>query len=198
MRNPLKHLFPKILLPSLLLVSIITALIGFGIPLYKRQPSVSDLKRISHRIHDTLLPLYTKSQDFKRTAIFLYTPDYSERVFLYSHHVTVDPSIETYPTFGDPAFEDALQFHKADLCYVVNSTRLTKDSLMHIVIDQWEDIDIETSVYYLSCPIYIDGVLAGYVGSVIDLEEKGHGLIEDVLLIQLLADKVEDELESLF
>lgn len=198
MLTRLRNLLPKLTLPGVLLLALGTSWAAFDFPYFKKQPSSQDLHRVSNKIHDTLLPLYTKSEEFEKTAIFLYSSDYKERVFLYSHHVKIDTNIISYSTHGDPAFESALEFHKEGLCYIANSTNLTTDSLMYTVISNWEGITIDVSVYYISCPLFIDGNLSGYIGNVVDIKSREHGLIEDVQLIKFLAKKVEGELEALF
>ena len=152
--------------------------------------SVSEL---SNSINQTLIPEYLVG-DFNRTAIFIYSPDHNYRYFLYSHHVKVDPDVIVYPTIDDPVFVRALDFHKHGLCATFRSTNLPPESLMYKVITDWEEIEIDPEVYYFSCPIYMDGVLIGYVGSVIS--RSGNGLVEDLQLLRLLTAKIEVEFKE--
>ena len=159
------------------------------------QHDIKEVRTIGSNITNTLIPSIL-SHNFDRTGIFIYNSDYSYRYFLYSQHVVVNSAVPKWPTKGDTVFEEALEYHKANLCYIKRSTDLPSDSLMYSVITEWQDIEISPNVFYISCPLFIENTLIGYIGSV--LQKETFGIVSEKQQLLFLKYKIEAELTPFF
>ena len=101
--------------------------------------------------------------DNNPAGVFVYADDYNRRdVFLNLR----DTEIAPINISNDVGYQKALSYHKYDLCYVENTLDLDKTSELYRLLKEIGYAEPESK--YVSCPIFHDMILKGYVSMVYD------------------------------
>ena len=98
------------------------------------------------------------------TTLFLYTEDYTKRTAFPNYNDEYTVSIKEVDVKEDLIYSKALEYHANGLCYTIPTTNIPTSSQLYPALQNTNLI--AKDLFYASCPIYLEGVLIGYIGSV--------------------------------
>lgn len=98
-----------------------------------------------------------------RYSVFFYTDDYENRnLFLNSTNLY---NVTKIVDINEGSFyQEMLNAHLQELCFIKNTQGLDKNSSIYKSLA--EKYDIAVNKFYVSCPIYIEQNLIGYLGGI--------------------------------
>ena len=154
--------------------------------------SEESIRMIEKDISTSLIPDFL-SKHIQNVSIYLYTTDYSYRVFLLANNDT--QANELYkPVMTDSFMSNALRAHKVNECFMEYTDQVPLDSWFFATV---LNVDAyKPDIIYISCPIYQNNLLIGYVSSIIDL--KGRKIYPSFNKLKVLTSEVETLLKPYF
>lgn len=122
-----------------------------------------------------------------RYGVFFYVDNYTAKI----PFITVDPNssikkIQDIPS--DEFYSLMTKTHKKDVCFVLNTVNISKTSDIYKSLYQNKEINKKNN--YISCPLYLEDSLVGYIGGV--NTQANTSLFVDVLPIKNAATLTED------
>jgi hypothetical protein len=126
-----------------------------------------------------ILELYTKSQN---AYLFIYYSNYERRIYFVKPDGLVNPD---EAIDDDEFFSEALLYHRANLCMTKETIDLPPSSLRDALIIN--DALVE-GAWYISCPIFIQDRLIGYVSVVEPIDDRK--LAPTIHNVQLIAHQI--------
>jgi len=115
---------------------------------------------IQKRISETL-DKDSIERSLYRYFVFFYLDNYTEReVFISKSDVAL--SNPNQPTDNDPFYVDMLTYHTNNICFLKNTTDISKSSVVYKNLES--NNEISPDIFYLSCPIFVNDTLVGYIG----------------------------------
>lgn len=103
------------------------------------------------------------SNKLQRSFVFFYLNNYNSRVlFTAKEGVTVANKEQIID--GDPFYELMLNYHLNDICFVRETININPESLVYNRFQ--ETGELRPGFYYVSCPLYIEDTLIGYIGGI--------------------------------
>lgn len=165
--------------------------------LNEREPleSLEDLTAAkAKQIQDTVAETLDDSaisQSLYRYFAFFYINNYTERAVFVSNSKI--PLTNPVQPIEDVFYQNMLKFHLNDICYVVNTTDIPETSIVSENLKRTDEIN--ENIFYIGCPISIDGVLVGYIGG---LNNKSDGSISvEIGAVRQSASNIENILTEL-
>lgn len=95
-------------------------------------------------------------------SIFFYLDDFSKRVSFLNYPVENKVNNKSQIIKHDVFYEEMLTNHKEDICFVKNTTLIPKSSDIYVRLKIKGDITQQN--YYISCPLFLNNSLVGYLG----------------------------------
>lgn len=126
------------------------------------------------------------SDNIISSVFFLYRNNYQSRAFYWG---TIEGELEEINISGDVVYLEALELHKKDFCFSIRTNEIPEESQLYDLLIEYTE---ESKIFYISCPVRLDGVLIGYLSSVI--ERSSNGFLIDYNNVFYLARKLEDQL----
>lgn len=114
------------------------------------------------------------SAKLQRSFVFFYLEDYQKRV-LFTAKEGVSVKQEVQNITGDPFYELMLNYHFNDICFIRETINIDPESVLYNRFK--ETGELQPAFYYVSCPLYINDELIGYIGG-IDNNEEGSISVE--------------------
>lgn len=108
------------------------------------------------------------SAKLQRSFVFFYLDNYQKRVF-FTAKEGVSVKQEVQEIAGDPFYELMLNYHFNDICLVRETININPNSVVYTRFK--ETGELKPAFYYVSCPIYINDELVGYIGGINNNEE---------------------------
>lgn len=138
-------------------------------------------------IHKDLIKNIT-SKTLSDSFVFFYLDDYSSLQLFTSSNTNTTSSL--IPNISkDPFYSSMLNFHKNNLCYVSRTIDIPNDS--HIKKDILKEKEDSLYTLYISCPIFIDNILIGYVGGLNYGNVKQTAMYIEISTVQNTAKNIE-------
>lgn len=133
-----------------------------------------------------LLTKYIDGVHIQNMFFFTYIENYTKRVLYSSAN---DSNSIPQPVFDDPEYYLAYNFHMQDVCYVKRVSFIDQTSNLYPLLIDFLDNDLELakSSFYISCPVFAEDILLGYVSAVVI--NSTNGVVADMNLIQYIANK---------
>lgn len=126
-----------------------------------------------------------------RYFVFFYLDEFTKRqVFISESGVPLSRPVQE--TDGDPFYISMLTYHLNGVCFLQNTTDISKNSIVHQNFSKTNEID--PNIFYLSCPIFLNDTLVGYIGG---LNNKEDGSISvETAAVRSAAKSVQNILEG--
>ena len=120
---------------------------------------------------ETSLTQTSLNQNLYRYFVFFYLDDYTTRqVFLSGSEIPLSqPKVSIN---GDVFYTEMLTYHLNDVCYIRNTVNISESSVVRTNLSKTNEI--QPNIFYVSCPIYVNDTLVGYIGG---LNRKDDGSI---------------------
>lgn len=192
----------KLIIKELLLISTITVfwilLIGHFKNIYKSFNERSVLNNIDEEKALIVKDLLTNS--FNNTSVrnslykyfmFFYTKEYTERAVYLSSDKDF-PGVDKQIIEDDPFYVNLLNYHKNDSCFAIRTADINKESVVYSSL--LKTIEIGEHTFYISCPIYVNNILIGYIGALYNGESSLVSI--SINIIRNTASNIENVLEG--
>ena len=125
-----------------------------------------------------------------RYGVFFYVDDFEKRIAFINSDSRPSPN-KALTINKDSFYKEMLANHKEDICFVKNTKDIPSSSGIYGNLYSKGDIKLEN--FYVSCPIYLEDSLVGYIGGLYNQTKEpvfidvlpikdGATLIEGVLL----------------
>lgn len=140
-----------------------------------------------------LLTIYVDGVTIQNMFFFMYTDNYTQRLLYTSANKS---ELTPKNVFEDAVYELAYKFHEQDICYVKKSLNLSPSSGLTPIIEDFlnNDPDLINNSFYISCPVFTNGTLLGYVSAV--TVKSTNGVVADVNLMHYVSRKVSSLLDQ--
>lgn len=176
---------------SLYLKLVATGLIIFGlsflIPPQSLERTAESINEISQVVQEEL---DFRDTGIESTAVFLYSSDYSSRFLIASNS---NLSLPRQTITGDVVYEVALDHHIRNLCFVIETSTIPKDTGFYKL--SFEGNNIGDKIFYLSCPLSNNNKVIGYISAVV--KRRSYGVVENYIELKYLKSHIEETLEDI-
>lgn len=107
-----------------------------------------------------------QKSSLERASVFFYTNNYNSRTLFSSNN---NITKETQSVSSDSFYSTMLSYHQNGLCYIKNTELISQTSDLYSILSSRNEI--QENLFYISCPIYSDNVLLGYLGGLSDSKD---------------------------
>ena len=114
--------------------------------------------------------------------LFLYTNNYTERVLYTSADIV---SLKSLNVTSDPVLNAALKKHQHNICFSSKIENLDPTSNLTTQLKTNIAAEDIASSFYVSCPVFVDDNLLGFVAAIINRSE--NGFVTDLNRVLLIA-----------
>lgn len=136
--------------------------------IYSNLTSVSSLETLNNltegkakEIEHTTQTILKNTKTFNKSFMFFYLDNYTKRkVFTGKGSLVSSSTIEDISS--DIFYKKMLNQHLKDKCYIENTLTIEKESMIYSSLKKSDEL--KRNLNYISCPIFIEGTLLGYIG----------------------------------